>query len=377
MFVSKTVSPTRNGTEEPPAKRQRVEQSTKPYVRNEGAGLVSPTFSSRANEDRIVTASRTSKTPVAKQARSSKSSDPLPFAVGEYQSVEANMHSSRFKSNSQKHFSLHLAAKLSNGHRQRSEESDPESFARASKRARYQQHFDESAEFPLNSPQAPPEPDEVQNSRKTPPSIQDVFTAAMLPSDEGLPRHEAGERPEGFSTTGSVPARIHGHPTRGVRKRSDIDAVQTGGNPSRTAGNSHSGKEFKVRPKGPILGASTFRLRYLKYGILPGKESYVAKVSDDLLELYDTESTLSPDPIWTPIRLRKILKVHHGSDDCLKVILETSHCQGEPFTKIHIELNSSVDKEKFVSLMPDIAHRTPKGKKNECVHCHFSAFATD
>lgn len=374
MPGSKTGYPTRNGIGEPPFKRQRVDRSSKPYVKYEGAGAVSPTFRSITDGDLVMTMSRPIESPGTKQSQSSKSSRTSALAVNEYHSVEKTMQSSPWKKRSQMVISPHSTQRFSNGPGQRSDDSDPEQFTRESKKARYEQRANDPPDSALHSDEYTRGSREEADSRDTPPVISDIFQPSILPSEEEQPSNAEDELSKNASTQRSGREHIHGHTTSDVHKGAGSAAAGPRVHQPRAAVKSIPGKKSTTRPKNASPGAGTFHLRHLKCGILSEEESYTAVISENSLRLYENESLLSNEPIWPDIALSKILKIYYGSDDCLKLILNRSRCQGQPLTKIHLELGSRQEKEEFLSLMPEVGHGPLKVKKEEYVHFLFSVF---
>jgi hypothetical protein len=370
MTASRITSATQNGASEPPMKRQRLDPSPKPYVKNEGAGAVSPVFSSERSEVVddddvvVVTKSCAVKRPIPKKTRPRKSSESLPIAVNEYHSVEATMRSSPRKRSSQTEFSPHFVAKLSNGRRQPSEESDPGEFTRESKKARYEERANDRFQSSLKSHGTTQIP-ETTRSETTPPPLREIFTPSILPSKVVSPSHNDKHPSEIAPTAGSRSDGDHQTITRGAREGTDVDGTEIQTNRPLTTAKSVAGGKSRVGLNPATSEAITFDFRYLSFGLLPGKDSYVAAVSEDSLTIYDLESRLSTERIWSPVSLSKILKIFHGSQDCLKLILHMSKCEGQPSNKIMLELKCKEDKEKFLSLMPQAVSKTLRILKEE------------
>ena len=364
-----TDYPSRNGTGEPPLKRPRVACSPKLYVQNEGAGAVSPLSGSEIGEDLVVTESRTPKPRSTDQLLSKKDSTSSPLAVIEFQSVEKTMQSSPSRRNSQIEVSPHLVRKLVDGNRLLSEDSDPEAFIRNSKQARRRERAKNLSESLLNSHQPTPGSPVRRRSQKAPSHIEEIFPASTLRSSEEVQRGEETEPSGDLATTGSISMHMPGHTTSGVRIGSDIAGTEAGTHQSATLG--ITGNKPRTRPKNANSGADTFALHFLKYGILPGDGSCVAVISGNSLQLFDNSSRLSHEPICPDIQLSKILKIYHGSEDCLKLKLHMSNCQGQNSDDLCLELSSREDKERFLLSMPDLTQRVPQNE-----YMHFLHFCT-
>jgi hypothetical protein len=351
MLALKSDYSTRKGTGEPPSKRQRTSCSSMPYMRNGGAGLLSPNFGPATNEDCSPTSYPSSKTPVTKQSGKRKNATSSPLVVNEYQSVEETMQSSPSKKNARTEVSPHFISKLPNGHRHRSEESDPEKFTRDSKRARYQQSASEPCGPLPHSDQSVGESHGRQNGKTTPPAIRDIFKTSILPSDEGSSSVKARELSDDPSAAGFVSKRRHSHSTQNIWKGSDSFLNKS-----------------KDRPGNPKIEESKFPLHYLNYGFSPDHGNYVASISEGLLQIsYPEPTLLSDEPLWAPVQLSKILKIYHGSQDCLKLMLGMSQCQGQPSNKMHLEFCSKDDKDNFLLLMPKDVPQTRRVQKEEYV----------
>ncbi|KAF7502505.1 hypothetical protein GJ744_005642 [Endocarpon pusillum] len=356
---------TQNGTAEPPSKRQRLDPSIKPYVRNEGAGAVSPMFSSMSDEDIVMTSSRPVRTPSKKPPCPNKISDPLPIAVAEYQSVEETMQNNNPKRNALVGVSPHFPPKPLHGNIQHPDDSDPGEFTRASKKARYQQRISDNSTTLLESHRSSEEPYEKQNGGNTPRVVSNLFTSAMLPSDGEREMLEGEEHPKYSSAAGSVREHVNQHSTNGTshHSRTAVAGVET--TRSRTAAKAVAGKKSKVRSKTANPGTGTFHLRQLDYGYLPRDRNYTAMVADNVMGLYDDASLLSEEPLWSEIQLGKIHKVSHGSDDCLKLSLHMSQCQGQPSSQMNLEFNSRQDKEHFIALVQGVGHKLSKMPRDD------------
>jgi hypothetical protein len=368
MLALKSDSSTRKGTGEPPSKRQRTSCSSMPYMRNGGAGLLSPNFGPATNEDCSPTSYSSSKTPVTKQSGKRKSATSSPLVVNEYQSVEETMQSSPSKKNARTEVSPHFISKLLNGHRQRSEESDPEKFTRDSKRARYQQSSSEPSGHLPNSDQSVSDSHGRQNGKTTPPAIRDIFKTSILPSDEGSSSFKARELSDDPSTAGFVSKRRHSNSTQSVWKGSDSFLTERQSHQSPAKVKTAGGNKSKDRPCNPKIEERKFPLHYLNYGFSPDHGNYVASISEGLLQItYPEPTLLSDEPLWAPVQLSKILKIYHGSQDCLKLMLEMSQCQGQPSNKMHLEFCSKEDKDNFLLLMPKGVPKTLRAQKEEYV----------
>jgi hypothetical protein len=353
MLDAKTGYQSQNAASEPPCKRQRVESHSKPYVKTEGAGAVSPVFSSTAEEDVVVTKSRSVITPGSKQSQSSKNSTTPALTLEEFHSVEKTMQSSLPKRRL-KVVSPHFTPKFSNGSRQPSEDYDPEKFTRESKKARYEERANDLPDFVSEIYE------DTQASRKkadrgnTPLVISDIFDSSILPSKEERQNSEEDKLSKNAPMTRSHSELIHGHQKIDVLQGFDSPAHEPQPHQPPAAVRSVASNKPKTRSKRAHPRSGTFHLRRLKYGILPEDESYTAEVSENLLRFYENEALLSKEPICPDIPLSKLFKINHGSDNCLKLILEESHRQGQPYDKIHLELDSIQDKENFLSLMPNL-----------------------
>ncbi|ERF74852.1 hypothetical protein EPUS_03236 [Endocarpon pusillum Z07020] len=358
-------SSTKNGTGEPPSKRPRLDPSMKPYVKDEGAGAVSPMFSSISDEDIVMTVSRPVRTPSKKPPRPNKISEPLPIPVAEYQSVEETMQNNNSKRNALVGVSPPLPSKPLHGNIQHPDDSDPEEFTRASKKARYQQRINDDSATPLESHRPSEEPYEKQNGRNTPPVVSNLFTAGMLPSDGEGEILEGEEHPKYASAAGSAREHVNQHSTNGTSHHSSTAVAGVETTRSRTAAKAVTGNKSKVRSKTANPGAGTFDLRQLKYGFLPGDRSYTAVVADNSMRLYDDASLLSEEPLWPGIQLRKIYRVSYGSNDCLKLKLHMSHCQGQPSSQMDLEFNSRQAKEDFISLVLGVGHNPSKMQRDD------------
>lgn len=318
-----------------------------------------------------MTKSDTSKVPVTKQNEFSKNPMSGSIALDEYQYVEKTMQTSHPKRSSGIEISSHFATRPLIEHRQWSEESDPEKFTRDSKRARLQLRADGSTESSPNTHQPAERSSEGQDIIITPPSIIELFTESMLPNEEHAPSCEPSEPPEDPSASEAAIGHTAGRTTRDMRIGSDASAIQTTGHRLHTVAKSVPSKRFKARAQNSNSGVGSFPLHYLNYGFLPENGSYLAKVSENLLRIYDTKSTLSRDPIWPPIQLSKVLKVYHGSDDCWKLMLQMSLAQGQPSNTIRLELRSKEDNKNFLALLPDVTQQTLWVMKDEYVHSLF------
>ena len=313
------------------------------------------------------------RTPATKPPRSSKSSEPLPIAMAEYRSVEETMQNNNSKRNALVGVSPHLPPKPLHGNIQHPEDSDPEEFTRASKKARYQQRISDDSATPLESHRSSEESYEKQNGGNTPPVVSSLFTSRMLPNDGERQMLEGEEHLKYAFAAGSVREHVNQHSTNGTCDHSSTAVAGVEATRSRTTAKAVAGKKSKVRSKTANPGAGTFHLRQLKYGFLPGDRSYTAVIADNSMRLYDDASLLSEEPIWPEIQLSKIFKIFHGSDDCLKLTLHMSQCQGQPSPKMDLEFNSRQDKEHFISLVLDVGYKPLKMQRDECVH-FFSAF---
>ncbi len=364
---------TETGIDGPPPKRQCLDHSISPYVRNEGAGTVSPVFPSTPVEDVFMTMSRPVRAPGTKPPRSNKNSEPLPIAVSQYHSIEETMGNSSSNGITLVRVSPHLPPKLAHGNVQHSEDSDPEEFTRASEKARHQQRISDNPETPFGPHRSSENPYEKQNGTNTPPPIRSIFTSKILPSEDERLMLEGEGQPKHASAAGSDQEHVNQHTTNGMsenpgRAVPEVEIIQ-----SRTAVKAPAGKKSKVKPKIANTGARTFRLRRLKCGILPEDETYTAKISEHALQFHKDASLLSQEPIWPDIQFSKILKILHGSEDCLQLKLDMSLCQGRSFTKILLEFYSKEDKDDFLSLMPGLRNgRGPlKVHKDEYVDFYF------
>jgi hypothetical protein len=368
---SSTGFSTRKTGSEPPFKRQRVERLSKPYVKDEGAGAVSPMFSS-TEEDIIVTKSQTVIAPSSKQSRLSKPSIAPAVAVDEYRIVEETMQSN-FPKKRSKVLSPHfIPDKFLKRPRQPSDDSDSGKFTQEAKKARYE----ELANDPPNSVSEIYE--DTPRSRKkadranTPVVISDIFNPSILPSKETRKTNQEAELSNTTLIATSEPGLIH--------KREQIDALQGTGSathesqphPPPAVTKPIPSKKPKPRSKTAISRSRTFELLYLKHGILPDEESYTVEVSENSLRFYKNDPLLSKEPICPDLALSKVFKIKHGtSDDCLKLILETSHDHGTPYDKPYLEFGSRQDMEEFLSLMPSLAQRSLMMEKSEYVYFPF------
>lgn len=331
---------------------------------------MSPSF--RSITDDLVSAKRnSSRSPTAKHFRSQKCHENLSLTVDEYQSVEKTIQDSVPKRSWQTEVPSQSTTQVSNQHRKRSDDSDPEKFTRESKKARQQHYAKTPFRFSpdsFDSHQPLEEYSERPSQRNTPPIISKIFKGKVLPSHEELPNRKGQDRSEDSST---AMGHKQEHTTGGIRKGTNSNAVKTGRHSSRIGriGLDPAGEQPEGRGKNTIQEAYTFPLRRLKCGIsLPDDGDYVAELADNCLRLYDTKSPHGKGPALAPIQLSKILKVLHGSTDCLMLILRTSHCEGQPWSNTFLELGSRRDKEKFLSLMQEIVREESMLQKDEYAH---------
>lgn len=320
-----------------------------------------------------MTMSRPVRIPGTKPPRANKISEPLPIAVTEYQSVEETMQNNNSKKNALGGVPPHLPPRPLHGNIQHPEDSDPGDFTRASKKARYQPSISDTSATPLEPHRSSEEPYEKQNGGNTPPVVSRLFTLSMLPSDGEGEMLEGKEHPKYASTAGSVRKHVDQHSTNGTSHHSSTAVAGAETARSRTAAKAVASKMSKVRSKTANPGEGTFHLRQLRYGFLPRDRSYTAVVADNSMRLYDDAPLLSKEPIWPEIQLSKIFKILHGSDDCLKLRLDMSQCQGQPSNKMELEFDSRKDEVDFISLVRDVGHKPLIVQKEECVH-FFSTF---
>lgn len=162
-----------------------------------------------------------------------------------------------------------------------------------------------------------------------------------------------------------------GHTTGRTQEGASLDAVGAGRLSSHLVVDPIAEGQSTVPRLNANRGEYLFYLRRLKYGSLPEDANYVAVVAEKCLRLYDTKSTLSEAAV-AAILLSKILKVQHGSDECLMLILMMSHCHQRPYTNIYLELQSREDKEILLSIMLEAGQGVSKVQKEE--HVHFILF---
>lgn len=364
---TKTNYPTRNSVGEPSSKRQKIADSSPPYVKIDSMGVVSPIFVPLVEKEPVIIRSGPTKRPISNQSRPDRSSEPSPLALSEYQDIERIMQSGPLRRDLPLETSPYFPEKRSNGIRQRSESSDPEAFTRESKKARHRKHSND----PSDSPHEPNDHTEVSHSipddGDTPTPVKEIFKSVKLPSGKQIRAHEERERSEISSKAESGSAHMERQTISAMEETTQPHLSGTEKRGSRTAAKSAAGKPIKAKLKSAEKADGRFVLRYLNYGLLPDDRSYIVVISDDHLRIYDDKSLLSDEPLWCPISLNKILKILHG-EDCLKIILHMSQCQGQPPSKMLLELNSREDRASFLSLMPTSDKKTLMMSRDEYVY---------
>jgi hypothetical protein len=369
---STTGYSTRTTGNEPPCKRQRVESHCKPYVKDEGAGVVSPVFSS-TEDDVVVTKSQMVITPSSKQSRLSEPSIALAITVDEYRSVEETMQTNFPKTRS-KVVSPYFSPERSKRPRQPSVDSDSENFTRGSKKARYKERANELPDSVSEIYEDTPRPRKSADRADTPGIISTIFNPSILPTKEKRQTSQGADHSDTVLITKSDPGLID--------PREQIDALQRTDSAAHThmsrlhqapaAKKSIPAKKLRAGSKRSHSQSGTFQLRQLKYGILPEEESYRLEVSEGVLRFYKNEALLSKEPICPDIAVGKLFKIYHGiGNDCLMLMLEISHTHGQSYDKPCLEFDSRQDKEEFLSLLPRLGTGSILVPKAEYVYFPF------
>lgn len=328
-----------NAFDEPPQKRQKLDSM---QIREEGA--TSPFFPSPRSQARTTTRSGT---PISRDAQMSPTivnSQQSSASVSEYQDVERIMRSgpiSRTPSQTADHFPPKSSV---NGYTEQSDEISPEEFVRSSKK---EPHGDD-----VNLQSGMTLQDTGSASTNTIADIEAIFPATYSPNHIKFRTGISPENPKLSVTAPPTMSQPNGSCKPAPTQNSDPSGALGKGSKTRTMNTiSARGKQGISSTASSDPSPIKHFLRGLVYGHLPPGPNYFTIVRGTKLEIWDSASTLSDEPVCNPPSLSKVFKILHGTDDCTKLILQFSKVEGQSATTMHLEFQSARDRDEMVSLV--------------------------
>ncbi len=342
---SKLGHSVRDGNDEPQQKRQKLEATR---IRDDDA--VSPFFSSPGSQTMIITRSGT---PISGDVQLSPTiinSHHPSTSVSEYQDGERIVRPAPISRTSSQTADHPFPKPSTNGHIQQPNEIDSEDFLRISDLER---HREDNSRRSGSSPEA-------QAPEKGPVTREPTTNKSAI-IDSIFPQTYSPDPVPSLSAEKSECQHLLTSATQNSRGRDEAsESASTRQFPAKRAPSKRSkgrtsdptsacGKQVAGSVERRDASSPVFPLRNLLYGYLPLELSYSASIHGATLEILNSESLLSEEPLWT-VPLLKILKVSCAADDCSKLILYFSNMENQLSNKAYLDFRSQAARDDFLSL---------------------------
>jgi hypothetical protein len=187
--------------------------------------------------------------------------------------------------------------------------------------------------------------------------VSHQIPADILYTSSAKPANGDAESPDALQVVGERP--------RNVGRSSQVPLHQASGNTlahpimagiDKSPSQIGRQKSKATNGKAKRQGAQDYNLRQLRFGPLLKDFDYMITIDEDHKTLsIRPQSPILKDEMIRPIPLRRISNIHHGENDCSRVMLVMSRAEGAIDDKMHLELESDKEGYNFVMKVQSLA----------------------